>query len=76
MRHEDPVFCLPLLAPGRIKSPRMLDEHISRAFEALSGAERQLRQSELTLLLPMRAGFSVFEISAHSGYDEVSKEPT
>ena len=75
VRHEDQVFCLPLLAPGRIKSPRMLDEHISRAFEALSGAGRQLRQSELTLLLPMRARLSVFEISAHSGYDEVSKEP-
>ena len=36
VRPEDQVFCLPLLSPGRIKSPRMLDEHISRAFESLS----------------------------------------
>ncbi len=36
VRPDDQVFCLPLLSPGRIKSPRMLDEHISRAFESLS----------------------------------------
>eukprot|EP01030_Chromulinospumella_sphaerica_P005631 gene5631-5509_t len=36
VKPDDQVFCLPLLTPGRIKSPRMLDEHISRAFEALS----------------------------------------
>ena len=50
---EDQVFCLPLIVPRKIKSDRMRDEHISRAFEALSGAGRQLRQSELTLQLPM-----------------------
>jgi integrase len=32
----DQVFCLPQLSPGRFKSPNMLDQHISRAFEALS----------------------------------------
>jgi integrase len=36
VRPYDQVFCLPLISPSRIKSPTMLDEHISRAFESLS----------------------------------------